>query len=1845
EGIYVGDPASAGIGNIIDNNTTNNNIADGIHVGNIGHVVSRNTANHNGGWGIYAATATVSGGNIDGGGNAAIGNVGGGLDPFTLLTIECFNIVCDGTAPLASDPVRPETWTIEAPANPSASTSATFAFGGIDNATRVRFECRLDSTDAGDFADCTSPMTLSGLALGSHTFEVRAVDFSGNVDASPATHTWVVIAPPNGVAPVATLVSTPDTATPSTGATFAFSANEADATFECRLDGAAYAPCTSPRTYTALAVGAHTFEVRAVDAEGLASAAVSWPWRVTAAPVPTAVTCGRVLTQSTLVTNDLHDCPGNGLVVGAHNITVDLGGHTIDGVQSGVGIQNNGFDSVVITNGSVQEFETGIRLNPGTTLNVVSGMTFTMTKLGAVYLSDADRTTMRDLELTMNETGIVISAGTQNAVLRDSAIGLTAKQGVWINSSPGTRVENTTISASSEAAILLEGSTGTSIVGNRLTGIQKEAVAVTLGSHTTLIERNTMTGNAGGVRIFESNFALLLSNVIDGNDDGIFMEKSNDSVVRANDVRMNGSGIEAKDVNRTRFELNNVSGNSGSGIFLDGASIGNQLVLNVASGNDGEGIDIPASGSSSNRTVVDRNITNGNGSGGIFATGAHRLSNNQADFNDGWGIYAESGTVDGGGNNALGNSEPVQCVGVACLIGINPSAPNTSLLEHPTNPSNSRSASFLFTGTDDTTALVDLEFECRLDTTNELAWTECENPALYSNLAPGSHTFEVRALDIAENPDPTPANFTWTYQPLVAGVAPDTTIEIAPPLGTPLFEAVFKFYANEPDVTFECSLDGAAFAACANEPEMIEANWFIAEYEFEEHEVGEHTFRVRARDFEGNVDATPATHTWSILGALAIITDGPAFEPGDPGEPGEPPSGGETESRTATFVFHANIPDAVFECSLDLAVYAPCESPVTYTDLAVGEHVFIVIAIDPEGEWVSMEEGSEYEWTILPSVDQEPPTTLILDGPDSGTAQATVTFIGGDDVTSSGGLVFECRLDSVVESDWFECISPLNLLDELGEPLAAGPHTIDVRAVDLEDNVDPTPARHSWTAIADTVSPTTELLTHPAASALVDVDVSFTFTGADNATSALGLTFECSLDNAEYEACESPHEVQGTEPGEHTMRVRAVDMALNVDATPAEWTWLVIGAPDTTLDVSAAPPAAPAVTTDTSALFTFAADQAGSTFGCALNGSEFTRCASPLELLGLGGGAYLLEVRATNEFGLVEDEPAAHEWIVDAGPDTTTPETAISSGPPAETTATTATISFVSSELGSSFECALVPLEPDAVASFSSCTSPFQATDLPGGEHTFLVRAMDLAGNVDPTPDEWSWTVAAPPITTIVTGPEDGTESSVATFTFVSSVAGAQFYCALDVPPFEECTSPVTYTGIGIGDHEFVVYSVAGGFADTDGDGWEWEVVVDAPIDTGITAGPPSVTGSTSANFEFASTEGGSTFECALDGGPWVACTSPRTVSGLGLGSHTFAVRAIGPTGEVDATPATATWEVVAPDVTAPNTLITEAPPATTDQLVATFRFASTETGSTFACSLDGEAPEPCVSPFVILDLEVGGHTFTVAATDAAGNTDPTPAEHPWTVVADTVAPETIIVDGPTGIIGDNVAAVTFTGSDNVTLPIDLEFECSLNGEPFGGCDSPTLLEDLAVGPHTFAVRAIDDADVPNVDPTPATIEWTVLDTIAPETSIDSGPEDPTDSAAATFAFSGEHLEPTTDPTLTFACSLDAGDFTDCASPYEITVGIGLHTFDVRAIDGAGNADATPERYEWTALGPDAPDTFIDAAPDETIQGELALFAFSSSLPETAVEFECSLDGAPYESCESPHELEGLAIG
>jgi hypothetical protein len=121
--------------------------------------------------------------------------------------------------------------------------------------------------DTGSYCACASPWTTPVLSDGSHTVSVRATDGAGNTDATPATRTWTVnVPPPDTTAPDTTITSGPSGTATTSSASFAFSSSETGSTFQCRIDGAAWATCASPRSYSGLANGSHTFDVRATDA-------------------------------------------------------------------------------------------------------------------------------------------------------------------------------------------------------------------------------------------------------------------------------------------------------------------------------------------------------------------------------------------------------------------------------------------------------------------------------------------------------------------------------------------------------------------------------------------------------------------------------------------------------------------------------------------------------------------------------------------------------------------------------------------------------------------------------------------------------------------------------------------------------------------------------------------------------------------------------------------------------------------------------------------------------------------------------------------------------------------------------------------------------------------------------------------------------------------------------------------------------------------------------------------------------------------------------------------------------------------------------------------------------------------------------------------------------------------------------------------------------------------------------------------------------------------------------------------------------------------------------------------
>jgi Calx-beta domain len=188
----------------------------------------------------------------------------------------------------------------------------------------------------------------------------------------------------------------------------------------------------------------------------------------------------------------------------------------------------------------------------------------------------------------------------------------------------------------------------------------------------------------------------------------------------------------------------------------------------------------------------------------------------------------------------------------------------------------------------------------------------------------------------------------------------------------------------------------------------------------------------------------------------------------------------------------------------------------------------------------------------------------------------------------------------------------------------------------------------------------------------------------------------------------------------------------------------------------------------------------------------------------------------------------------------------------------------------------------------------------------------------------------------------------------------------------------------------------------------------------------------------------------------------------------------------------------------------------------------------------------------------------------------------------DDTPPDTAIDSGPADPSGSADASFTFSGTDAGTGIAS--FQCKLDAGSFAACTSPQSYSSLNDGEHTFEVRAIDGAG--NLDLTPASFTWTI-DTSAPDTAIDSKPSDPSRSSSPSLSFSGTDAGT---GIASFQCKLDTGSFAACTSPQSyIALSDGQHTFEVRAVDGAGNADATPASVTWT-IDATAPSVTIEQA-------------------------------------------------
>ena len=218
------------------------------------------------------------------------------------------------------DRIAPDTTILTNPPSLTNSTSAVFTFSGTDVGTGVAsFECKLD---AGSFTACVSGQSYSSLSSASHTFQVRAIDNVGNVDASPASYTWTV----DAIAPSVTINQAAGQADPTNTSPIlftvvfnepvtGFTSNSGDVVLSGASGANAYTVSGGPSTYTVSVTGMNangnvtaTVPVGAAfDAAGNGNAAST--------STDNSVTFVATIPTTTVINSDLPDPSGVGQAV------------------------------------------------------------------------------------------------------------------------------------------------------------------------------------------------------------------------------------------------------------------------------------------------------------------------------------------------------------------------------------------------------------------------------------------------------------------------------------------------------------------------------------------------------------------------------------------------------------------------------------------------------------------------------------------------------------------------------------------------------------------------------------------------------------------------------------------------------------------------------------------------------------------------------------------------------------------------------------------------------------------------------------------------------------------------------------------------------------------------------------------------------------------------------------------------------------------------------------------------------------------------------------------------------------------------------------------------------------------------------------------------------------------------------------------------------------------------------------------------------------------------------------------------------------------------------------------
>jgi parallel beta-helix repeat protein len=352
--------------------------------------------------------------------------------------------------------------------------------------------------------------------------------------------------------------------------------------------------------------------------------------------VASHVDCGDTITADTTLDSDLEDCPNDGVVIGAAGITLDLNGHRIagDGKPAAggccdAGVLNEGFNGVTVEHGSVRGFDLG-GFSVGVRKNRVLDLGATRNVLFGWAMAESTRSVIRRGTFRRNvppEGDGLGLFGCDHIRIRNNVIRRHNGPGIHIQDSHHNLVKGNTFSRNSPAIAL--------------GGEERPAE-----SNRNRIRRNAIT-EGGGILVGPGNRNVIANNRIVRAFESIGVDKGHGNRVTRNRVaHPRGAGIRLAIRNpslgpvRTVVARNRVRASGEDGFLVNAKARRGVLWGNVALRSRDDGFDI----------VSDR----------------VRIARNRAVRNGDLGIEATPGAIDGSGNIAHDNGDPLQCTNILC---------------------------------------------------------------------------------------------------------------------------------------------------------------------------------------------------------------------------------------------------------------------------------------------------------------------------------------------------------------------------------------------------------------------------------------------------------------------------------------------------------------------------------------------------------------------------------------------------------------------------------------------------------------------------------------------------------------------------------------------------------------------------------------------------------------------------------------------------------------------------------------------------------------------------------------------------------------------------------------------------------------------------------------------------------------------------------------------------------------------------------------------------------------------------------------------------------------------------